>query len=229
MFENLKIAIPLGIFLSFTIGPVFFVLLETAATKGIRAALSFDAGVFIADVLFITVAFFSTTQLVKKVKDDPNLLVFGGVLLAAYGIISFVNIIKNFRKIVREHSSVKLKKKYGQLFIKGFLLNFINIGVLAGWIGVLFLANTVSDNQYQAIGFVTVVLISYSLSDVIKMLISKSLKSRLNSRIIIRMKKIISLIILGFGLFLIAEGLFPKVKKHTKEQIEKINPLNRSK
>jgi len=42
MIDDILAAIPFGILLSFTIGPVFFVLLETSATKGIRSALIFD-------------------------------------------------------------------------------------------------------------------------------------------------------------------------------------------
>ena len=41
-------AIPLGFFLSFMIGPVFFVLLETSVVKGFRAAVMFDLGVTMA-------------------------------------------------------------------------------------------------------------------------------------------------------------------------------------
>ena len=45
MFDDILAAIPFGIILAFTIGPVFFVLLETSATKGFRSALIFDLGV----------------------------------------------------------------------------------------------------------------------------------------------------------------------------------------
>jgi len=42
MFDDILAGIPFGIILAFTIGPVFFVLLETGATKGFRSALIFD-------------------------------------------------------------------------------------------------------------------------------------------------------------------------------------------
>ncbi|HRB73280.1 MAG TPA: LysE family translocator, partial [Flavobacterium sp.] len=41
MIDDILTGIPLGFFLSFMIGPVFFVLLETSITKGFRAAMSF--------------------------------------------------------------------------------------------------------------------------------------------------------------------------------------------
>ena len=52
MLEDIQAAIPLGFLLSFMIGPVFFVLLETSALRGFRAALIFDLGVIIADIFF---------------------------------------------------------------------------------------------------------------------------------------------------------------------------------
>ena len=227
MLENLQVAIPLGVILAFTIGPVFFVLLETSATKGFRAALFFDIGVIIADIIFIAVAFFSTARIVEKVKNDPNLLIFGGIILSAYGLISFVKVSRSFRKIVREHYSVVVKRRYGQLFVKGFLLNFINIGVLAGWIGILFIANTVSDNEQQVVGFLAVVLGTYLAVDILKIMAAKRLRSKLKPRVIFRIKKIISLIILGFGVFLMIEGFFPEVKERTQERLEEINPMKR--
>ena len=45
-------AILLGFGLSFMVGPVFFTLLETSITRGFRAALSFDLGFILADIMF---------------------------------------------------------------------------------------------------------------------------------------------------------------------------------
>ena len=123
MLDDILAAIPFGIILAFTIGPVFFVLLETSATKGFTSAIIFDIGVILADIVFIFVIFLSTDSLLDKIKDDPKLLVFGGALLLIYGLISFIKTSKSFRNIVREHHRIELpKKKYGMLFIKGFLL-----------------------------------------------------------------------------------------------------------
>ena len=75
-------AISLGFFLSFMIGPVFFILIETSITKGIKAALTFDLGVILADVTFILIAYFSSFKLISKIKDDPALFIFGGGIMA---------------------------------------------------------------------------------------------------------------------------------------------------
>ena len=225
MLDDIIAGIPFGIILSFTIGPVFFVLLETSATKGFKSALVFDAGVIIADILFIVVAFYSTENLIDKVKGDSNFLVLGGVLLTIYGVISFIKASKSFKSIVREYQEVHIQREYGKLFIKGFLLNFINIGVLIGWLGFIVLANSLTTTENGVMLFIAGMLGSYFVADLVKMALAKSLKSKLTPKRIFKTKKIIALVILGFGILLLVQGFFPKEKAILKEKIEKINPL----
>ncbi|SEP83613.1 Threonine/homoserine/homoserine lactone efflux protein [Hyunsoonleella jejuensis] len=225
MLDDIIAAIPFGIILAFTIGPVFFVLLETSATKGFKSALIFDCGVILADILFIIVAFFSTNKLLDKIKDDPNFLIFGGVLLVAYGLISFIKTSKSFRSIVREYHKVEIKKGYGKLFLKGFLLNFINIGVLLGWVAFIVLANTITESENGVVAFLFTILLVYFLVDLIKIVVAKKLKNKLTPRLIFKTKKLIALVILGFGVLLLVQGFFPEEKELIKEQFDKVNPI----
>lgn len=225
MLDDILKAIPLGIILSVTIGPVFFVLLETSATKGFRSALIFDAGVILADILFILVAYYSTEKLVGKIENDPNFVVFGGVLLVIYGIISFIKTSRSYRSIVKEYYKVEIQKDYGMLFVKGFLLNFINIGVLLGWLGFIVLANKITTSQNGVIVFISTMLIAYFVTDLIKIVAAKSLKNKLTPKLIFKTKKIVALVILGFGLLLFAQGFFPEEKEKLKEKLEQITPL----
>ena len=45
-----------GFILSIMIGPVFLVLLETSIRKGVKAAIAFDIGVLLNDILYILIA-----------------------------------------------------------------------------------------------------------------------------------------------------------------------------
>lgn len=227
MLDDILRAIPFGIILAFTIGPVFFVLLETSATKGFTSALIFDLGVILADVVFILLIFMSTDTLLDKIKDDPKLLVFGGVLLVVYGLISFIKISKSFRSIVREHHRIELpKKNYGKLFAKGFLLNFINIGVLLGWLGFIVIGTTITTSKNGITVFIVTMLVAYFVCDLFKIAAAKRLKNKLTPRRIFKTKKIVALVILGFGILLLSQGLFPELYEKGKEQIDKVNPIN---
>lgn len=225
MLDAILAAIPFGIILSFTIGPVFFVLLETSATKGFKSALIFDFGVIIADAFFILVAFYSTSMLLEKVKDDPGFLIFGGVLLAVYGFISFIKTSKSFRAIVRDYHTVEIKKNFGKLFIKGFLLNFINIGVLLGWLGFIVIGNSLTETTQELWVFLGTILAVYFLVDLLKIVAAKTLKNKLTPRRIFKTKKIVALVIMGFGILLLVQGFFPKEKELIKDKLEQINPI----
>nr|WP_321233943.1 LysE family transporter [uncultured Psychroserpens sp.] len=221
MFNDILAAVPFGIILAITIGPVFFVLLETSATKGFKSALIFDLGVIFADVIFILIAFYSTNNLIDKIKDDPNFLIFGGALLAVYGFISFIKTSKSFKAIVREYHKIEIQKNaYGKLFIKGFLLNFINIGVLLGWLGFIVYGSSVTESENGVIIFIATMLTVYFLTDLVKIALAKRLRSRLTPKLIFKTKKIVALVILGFGILLLVQGLFPAGKERLQEQIE---------
>lgn len=225
MFDDILAAIPFGIILAFTIGPVFFVLLETSATKGFKCAIIFDLGVILADIVFILLAFYSTNKVLDKIKDDPNFLVFGGMLLIVYGVIAFIKTSKSFRAIVREHQKVEIQKDYGKLFIKGFLLNFINIGVLLGWLGFIVVGNSITTSENGVTVFIVTMLTTYFIVDLFKIAAAKRLKSKLTPKRIFKTKKIVALAILGFGVLLLVQGLFPEAYQKNKDRIEKINPI----
>lgn len=223
--DDVLAAIPFGVLLAFTIGPVFFVLLETSATKGFLSAVIFDLGVVLADIIFIFLAFFSTNKLLDKIKDDPSFLVFGGVLLVVYGVISFIKTSKSFRDIVRDYQKVKIKKGYGKLFVKGFLLNFINIGVLMGWLGFIVIGTSITSSENGVLVFITTMLITYFITDLFKIAAAKRLRNKLTPKRIYKTKKIVALVILGFGLLLLSQGLFPDFYEKGKEQINRVNPI----
>jgi len=224
--HDILTALPLGILLAFTIGPVFFVLLETSITKGFRAAMVFDFGVVLGDVFFILVAYFSTNQILQKLKDDPGLFIFGGVVMLAYGIISFIKDKKTFdkNKDLELDEDAEVKNNYLSLFLKGFLLNFINIGVLGFWMGVIlvFSPKLNLDTTRISIFFSTIIIV-YLLIDVIKISIAKQLKSRLTPLFIYKIKRAISVVLIVFGLFLIIQGFFPDEKEKLQQRFDIMN------
>jgi threonine/homoserine/homoserine lactone efflux protein len=221
MIEDIQAAIPLGFFLSFMIGPVFFVLLETSATKGFRAGMAFNVGVIIADILFIGLAYFSSFQLLENLSNQPGLFVFGGTIITVYGIIIFLKKPKRGN----EHSSeiMFIKTNYLGLFIKGFLLNFINIGVLVFWLGVIIITGPSLENDISRFYvFFGTVILTYFITDLFKILLAKQLRKKLTPGRILRIKKFLGLILIACGLVLIIKGFLPKDRLNPKDIIEDI-------
>jgi len=220
MLEDIQAAIPLGFFLSFMIGPVFFVLLETSVIKGFRAAIAFDLGVIIADVLFIAVAYFSSFQLLENLSNQPGLYVFGGMILAVYGLIILLKKSKDDIDAETEEIIIP-KNNYLRLFVKGFFLNFINIGVLVFWLGVIIVVSpSLGNDPTRFIIFFGTMMGAYFITDVFKILLAKQLKSKLTPSRIIKVKKLLGLILVICGIVLISKGFLPKDQLNPQDIIE---------
>lgn len=223
MINDILAGLPWGLFLSFMVGPVFFILLETSITKGFRAAIVFDCGVVVGDIFFIAIAYLGSYRLIQSLKDKPALFIFGGIIMLAYGVISFVR-LKNEEKIDDEEIDRDIiKRNYGSLFIKGFLLNVINIGVLGFWLAVIISVGPKLDMQNsRMITFFASVIITYLLVDCLKILLAKQLKSKMTPTNILKIKKGISIVLMVFGVVLITQGWFPKEKEMVRNAFEKI-------
>jgi threonine/homoserine/homoserine lactone efflux protein len=228
LLNDILSAIPLGFFLSFMIGPVFFVLLETSVVKGFRAALVFDLGVVLADIVFILIAFFSSYRLIQSIKDDPALFIFGGLVMLTYGIISFVKNKKESKKSLDEIDPKELAKtNYLSLFIKGFFLNFINIGVLGFWLAILITIGPQLELQTsRMITFFSTLIISYFITDIFKILLAKQLRNKLNPKNILLIKKFISIVLIICGVVLLSQAWFPQERKIVNSAFEKLEKEN---
>jgi threonine/homoserine/homoserine lactone efflux protein len=204
MITDLFTAISIGFFLSFVLGPVFFVLIETSITKGFRAAISLDLGVILADVFFIVFCYYTSKQLVDNINNQPGLFVLGGSILLVYGGYIFIQRKKEDQKIELEESSTN----YVGLFVKGFALNIINIAVLLFWAGVILVVvpNLNRTNSLGVFTFFTTILGSYFLTDVLKIFIAKKLTSKINTENTAIIKTILSLILVVSGAVIVLKG-----------------------
>lgn len=220
MLQDVQAAIPLGFILSVMVGPVFFVLLETSAIKGFRAALVFDLGVIMADILFITIAYFSSFRLLENLSNEPALYVFGGMILLVYGIIIVAK-----RDVKETQPDFKVTSgDYPGLFVKGFLLNFINIGVLVFWLGIIIVVGPSLDNDPErVVVFFATMILAYLGIDIIKILLAKRLKRKLTFRRIYLIKKGLGIILIICGIVLIAKGFLPKDQFDLEKGIEMFN------
>ena len=197
--------------MAFMIGPVFFMLIQTSITKGARAAITFDLGVILGDLCFILIAYYGSRSLLEKIKDDPRLFFLGGLVLIIYGLITYLE--KENKKEALESAKllkVPIKNNYLKLFFKGFFLNFINVGVLAFWLGtVLVIGPTLKMNQNAIFLYFSTILLSYFITDIGKIFLAKQLKSKMTPTVIFRIKKIMGVILIICGVFLMLKGFIP--------------------
>jgi threonine/homoserine/homoserine lactone efflux protein len=219
--QDILAAIPWGFLLAISIGPGFFVLLETSITKGFKAAFTLDCGIIFSDIIFIFIAYFASNQILAQFKDNPNLYIVGGLIMSVYGLISYVKIRKKF--VIDEERDIDdiPKNNYLGLFFKGFFLNIINVGILGFWMMVIITQGPrLQMIPFRVLTFFSATLFFYLVIDVAKIILAKQLKHRLTPVNIYKIKRVISFILIIFGVFFLLQGVFPGFKEKVVHEIE---------
>jgi len=203
-------AIFLGIILAFTIGPVFFTILEISVSKGFRAAVFFNIGVVFSEIVFFAIAYASTSSLLESIQENPSWKILGGVLLSFYAGITLLGIYQN--KTEEGPYSIDPGSESPNLIknmVRGFLLNIINFAVLVFWI--LIVANYgpgFQDTEYKMFLFFLTIVGTYFSIDLGKIYLAQQLKSSLTRAVITKVKIAVNSVILIIGIVLIFKGFF---------------------
>lgn len=197
--------ITIGFFTAFIMGPVFWVLLETSITKGFKAAVAFDLGVMFADVCFIGVCYLGSFQLLEDDQNKQGLFVLGGTILLLYGLFSWINRNKKSKDQPEIQES---KENYFGLAAKGFAINILNVGVFIFWGGVTIVSSPASGKSFTSfVLFFSIVLISYFITDLLKISVANRFKSLLTGKGVVIVNSIVSLILIVSGAVLILKGV----------------------
>jgi threonine/homoserine/homoserine lactone efflux protein len=203
-------AVPIGIVLAFTIGPVFFTVVETSISKGVKAAIFVDIGVVFSDVVFFVIAFFSTNSLLKSIEENTDSWYFlGGVLLVAYAGVSLIKIIQEKNNPENtEGALIENSPNLIKMVIKGFLLNIINVVVLFYWVGIiLYFGPQLEMNESKIFLFFIIIITTYFTIDLGKIYLAQQLKKKLTDIVIKTIKIATNSFIVICGMFLIFKGI----------------------
>lgn len=220
---DIKNAVLFGFFLSFMIGPVFFMLIQTSILKGARAAIFFNIGVILGDIAFIIIAYLGSRHLLEKIKDDPRLFFIGGLILVIYGLITYFDKSNKKEAEATPTIDIPVNNNYLKLLFKGFFLNFINIGVLGFWLGlIVVIGPTLDMNPAHIFWYFTTILLSYFVTDLGKIFLAKKLKNKLTTKVVYRIKKTMGILLIIFGIGLLLKGFIPEEKLNLDEFIEKV-------
>ena len=202
---NVLTPITVGFFTAFIMGPVFWVLLETSITKGFKAAVAFDLGVMFADVCFIGICYLGSFQLLEDEQNKQGLFVLGGTILLLYGLFSWIN--RN-NKSKDQPEIQESKENYFGLAAKGFAINILNVGVFIFWGGVTIVSSPASGKSFTSfVLFFSIVLLSYFITDLLKISVANRFKSLLTGKGIVIVNSIVSLILIVSGVVLILKGV----------------------
>ena len=205
------------------VGPVFFTLIETSITKGVRAALTFDVGVLLADIMFITISYYGSVTILEKIQDDPRIFMIGGLVLVSYGL--YTVFYRKTKKIVTDKELVVVESNnYLGLFFKGFFLNTINFGVLAFWLAIVIaVSSNFQMNSAKVFKYFAVVVIVFLLTDFIKILAAKQLKAKLTPIVLRKIRYALGIFFIIFVIILATKRYIPeKTMDKIDDVIEKV-------
>lgn len=199
-----------GLILSIMLGPAFFVLLETSIRKGIRAALAFDAGIIIGDIIYIVIAYVFIKQVAALSSGTDNALIkiVGGVLFIVFGLIMFFKKISE-KKFEEESKKFRNSKDYWLLFVKGLILNLANPLIIFYWFSVMALGKTANKDAFTGwdmFFYVSIILFTFFTVDVLKIIGAKKLRPFITNNVLKSLNRITGSVLLGFGGFLIING-----------------------
>jgi threonine/homoserine/homoserine lactone efflux protein len=201
MIEAATKGIFLGLVLSALIGPVFFLLIQTSIVQGIRAALIIDAGVFLSDLIYLTIAYLGAASIIENLKNDGLVYIPGGIILIVFGIFSFI------KKHKPQVEIIKSKANDTKLFLKGFILNSLNPSVLLFWAGTVILAySNFESNHSLILTYFVFTLFTVFTIDIIKIILSGQLRRFINTSTLSILNKATGIILISIGLSLIYKG-----------------------
>lgn len=207
-------ALCLGTLLSFLIGPVFFVTIETSLVVGLKAAIILNLGVILADITCIFLSYFSNITIIKYLDAHPSIFKLCGIIILIYGLYTMI-----YTKKVNNNSKIK-SSSYLKFFIKGFLLNIVNVGVIIFWLSVVLLVSTIyNNNNYNFILYIMILLFTSFCIDLCKIFLGLKIyhkyneiycKYKYNNNGLLnnKIRKIIGIILIIFGTFIFIKSFF---------------------
>lgn len=192
------------------IGPVFFLLLETSIRRGVRAALAIDLGVFISDLIYISLAyvFYAEVADLTTGKNSNIFKIAGGVIFIVFGLVTLLK--KTKPSTETDSVGIAQTKDYVMLALKGFLLNFANPGVLFYWVGVIALGSKNSGSEdagNHTLLYIGILLLTFFSVDVLKILGAKKLRPFITESVLVALNRVTGLIILLTGVYLLIGGI----------------------
>ena len=220
VFDAIVFGLTLAIVLGF--GPAFITLIQTSIHRGFRSAAWFAAGVFLNDILMVSLCVLTSIQVVANNNREMFFFSLGaGIILVLFGIFTYTKKVKedNFKSIkertdeIIDENRENFKKnddtpRWFVFFGKGFVLNILNPFVWIFWFStVAITAGNMGGNKLKILLFFAIVLGTSLGCDLLKAKGASFLKKFFNAKRIRIMNRIIGWGLVLFGLYFIISGI----------------------
>ena len=198
MLNALIKGITLGLLLAISVGPIVFTVIKQSITKGYKGGLAFIAGISCSDILLVIFSnlftnLFSILNAHKKV-----LAVIASIFLILVGV--YYLFFKK-PKLVEQKGDVVKANGYAKAFVKGFIMNIFNPGIIVFWLttATTFIDHTLNE---RLMIFGTALFIALA-ADVAKVLLANKIRKKMTPKNIHLVNRINGAILIAFGIVII--------------------------
>lgn len=220
VFDAIVFGLTLAIVFGF--GPAFITLIQTSIHRGFRSAAWFAMGVFLNDILMVSLCVLTSIQVVANNEREMFYFSLGaGIILILFGIFTYTRKVKedNFKgikertdEIIDENKEIFKKDddtpRWFVFLGKGFVLNILNPFVWIFWFStVAVTAGKMAGNKFHVLLFFAIVLATSFGCDLLKAKGASFLKKFFNAKRIRIMNIIIGVGLVLFGLYFIVSGI----------------------
>jgi threonine/homoserine/homoserine lactone efflux protein len=218
MVEALLVGCVLGFFLVISVGPVIFTIIKQSLNNGIKGGFSFVAGVWLSDVILVTVSnVFSV--LVQDILIYKKVIGYAGSMFLIGMGAYYLFLKKVSLRTDAEGKELRFRKRdAAKIFISGFLINTLNPVLLLTWFLYALTFSIKYTIDQRIVIFATCILINIG-SDILKVLLAEKLRTKLTIHNISVINKIAGTILIVFGGFLLYQTIY---------HLDKLKPIIRA-
>ena len=207
MQEAIWKGVTLGLLLSIAVGPVLFSIIKQSINNGVGGGLAFVAGVSLSDISLAVAANFFTELFTFLDARRAAIGIIGSTFLISVGIYFFF-----FKKIKVNEQGLQLlkfrKRDYLKILLAGYFMNALNPAIIIFWLTTS--TAFIDSSLQERIILFSIALIFVLLADLGKVFAAGRLRKKLTVKNIKLLNRVNGLILIGFGLALIAGLLFFK-------------------
>jgi threonine/homoserine/homoserine lactone efflux protein len=194
----------IGLLLSLLAGPILIALVQTTIERGLRAGALLGLGIWMSDVLFIQLAYYSLAKL-QALTSGPwfstTMGTVGGILLIIFGVVA---VWKKSGTSPPSHKSPISASSWLGYWLRGFLINTLNPFTFFFWVGIA--GNVVVDGglaKGQAFSYFSGILSVIVFTDSLKILLAKRIRRYIQEKHLLWMRRIAGSGLLIFGVALL--------------------------
>ena len=208
----------MGLGLSCVIGPALFALIQTSLTSGFKAGVRFALGISLSDIVVVSLVTFGVSQFMDDPRSKMIFSIIGGIVMIIFGVFTFLQKEPqaNGKGKIDNHTP-SLGMSYLKTTGKGFLFNIANPGVWLYWVMPVGVATTLEQvsigsatlsARQTSLMFLAAILVTVLTCDILKCAIAYTLKTVLLPKVIHIINKILGIILIAFGIYLVLSVFF---------------------